>query len=718
MSEMQTLNPAPKVIVAGDWSVCATHAGVYKKGISAQLHLYEAERPDRAMYTDLGIPEHLDSCIRSFAFSAQLTPEDFKQPIQDLIEAITTALQDRDSARKEAQQARAQRQAQQAAGPASGGIPIAQRFTVQPDGVWYEDPPDPPVWVCAELRILGGPRDQYGDHHGHALQLKDRFGETKHWAMPLELLEDRRAYRMMLRRLGLQMNSSKQGIDLLQTYLDLSNAPNAMTCVEKVGWYSEQYVLPDATYGPTQATPQEQVVLQGLTHTVEGYRQLGTADAWRDTVGRLCRGNTRLLFVTSMGFAAPLLTRLDIEGGGVHLRGPSSEGKTTLLLVAASVWGEPGRVERWRATANGLEGVACAYNDNLLLLDELKEIDPREAGIVAYMLSNGSGKRRGRPDGGTRPRLTWRVLFLSSGEISLAQHVELAGQRVHAGQEVRLVDLAAEAGAKHGVFEDLHTHASGQEFADCLRRHVQEAHGTAGRAFLEHLVGNVTTSLENVKAAMAIFMQKTVSGVQEGQIRRVATRFAVIGAAGELATDFGLTGWDAGDALHAAQVCFEAWIHQRGGMTNSDEARAIAQVRLFLERYGEARFQPWEDPDDPTATTPCTACGASGKYGTGQCYTCQGTGQVSSAGAGSPTRIYDRAGFRRDTGDDSTEYFVLAEVFRKELSKGFDPVWLGKVLMDRDVLQPDSHGRATSTHRLPGVGSTRVYHLLPTIMEA
>src|SRR5262249_61624715 len=84
-------------------------------------------------------------------------------------------------------------------------------------------------------------------------------------------------------------------------------------------------------------------------------------------------------------------------------------------LVAATVWGEPGRLERWRSTANALEGVALAHNHNLLCLDELKEVNPHEAGGVAYMLANGTGKRRGQPHGGTRPRLAWQLRFLSTG---------------------------------------------------------------------------------------------------------------------------------------------------------------------------------------------------------------------------------------------------------------------------------------------------------------
>jgi hypothetical protein len=176
---MQVLSPALEVIVVDPWAVCATAAGLYAKGISAEVHLYEGQRSDRSMIVHLGIPDDRDRCIRSFAFTAQLSPEQFTQPIQDLIVKITGVLQDQEDAKQQARTARAQQQAAHAAGPASGGIPIAQRFKVQPDGLWYENPPDPPVWVCDELRILGGTRDEHNDHHGHAMQFRDRYGELQ-----------------------------------------------------------------------------------------------------------------------------------------------------------------------------------------------------------------------------------------------------------------------------------------------------------------------------------------------------------------------------------------------------------------------------------------------------------------------------------------------------------------------------------------------------------
>ena len=85
----------------------------------------------------------------------------------------------------------------------------------------------------------------------------------------------------------------------------------------------------------------------------------------------------------------PLLEPLGEENFGFHVEGGSSIGKTTLLRVAASVWGAP--IQSWRTTDNAAEGLARAANDGLLILDELSQVDGTAADAMAYMLGNGVG---------------------------------------------------------------------------------------------------------------------------------------------------------------------------------------------------------------------------------------------------------------------------------------------------------------------------------------
>ncbi|MFN9977202.1 MAG: DUF927 domain-containing protein, partial [Phycisphaerae bacterium] len=86
-----------------------------------------------------------------------------------------------------------------------------------------------------------------------------------------------------------------------------------------------------------------------------------------------------------------MLALVGAEGGGIHYRGPSSCGKSTLLQAAGSVFGGGGLrgwVRSWRATDNALESVAAAHCDLPLLLDEMGEAGADTVAAAAYMLAD------------------------------------------------------------------------------------------------------------------------------------------------------------------------------------------------------------------------------------------------------------------------------------------------------------------------------------------
>ena len=189
----------------------------------------------------------------------------------------------------------------------------------------------------------------------------------------------------------------------------------------------------------------------------------------------------------SAAATGPLLHPTNEPNRGFHLNGSAQSGKTLTLLTAGSFWGggPDGYIRSWRATANGLEGIACAHNDGFLPLDELGQVSAREAGQIGYMLANGVGKTRSGRNGIAPPVLHWRLVFMSSGEIGLADKMAEIGQRTHAGLEVRMIDVPANAGADHGVFEHLHGCADGATFAKGLKTAVFRYYGAAVRHYVE-----------------------------------------------------------------------------------------------------------------------------------------------------------------------------------------------------------------------------------------
>jgi uncharacterized protein (DUF927 family) len=56
-----------------------------------------------------------------------------------------------------------------------------------------------------------------------------------------------------------------------------------------------------------------------------------------------------------------------VLGGGVHLVGDSSSGKSLAQLIGSSVWGDPGVfAASWDMTKGGLEIEASSRNDTIL----------------------------------------------------------------------------------------------------------------------------------------------------------------------------------------------------------------------------------------------------------------------------------------------------------------------------------------------------------------
>lgn len=534
-----------------------------------------------------------------------------------------------------------------------------------------------PLWVCDPLKIEAATRDDQDGEWGRLLLFKDMDGKSKSWAMPQRFLSaGGEELRSELLAAGLRIAPSAKARAALANYLFREHPKVRARCVSRTGWHGDSFVLPRETLGPAKA---ERFIFQSPSLAGVALGQAGTLEGWREHVCAPCAGNSRLVLPVSTGFAALCLGLLGLEGGGLHLRGSSSTGKTTALQVAASLFGPPGFMGTWRHTDNALEGVAALHSDLLLPLDELSQLDPRHAGQVAYLLANGQGKGRAHRDGSPRPVTTWRTLFLSAGEVGLADLVTEGGGKVRAGQQVRVLDIAADAGAGLGLFEQLPPGVTAGQFSDALKCGCATNYGHAMPAFLRKLVADPAKA----RTALRTMADKLAAALTPpdatGQVRRAAARFALIGSAGELATLWGLTGWATGEAERAARTCFQAWMDGRGTTGAAEPAAMLAQVRAFLEQHGESRFTPWD------------------------------------ADAHAP-RTVNRCGFRRPT-DGGPEFYVERESFRTEICKGFDPAAVARVLADHGALMKEG-GNCTRKERLPDGRHLRVYRIGPAIWEA
>ncbi|MBB4196684.1 hypothetical protein CCR94_22020 [Rhodoblastus sphagnicola] len=530
------------------------------------------------------------------------------------------------------------------------------------------------VWIASAFEILGACRDPHGRGWGKWLRWRDADKRTHLRHIEDAALQGEPApLCAALAGEGLRINRGAQRH--LVAYLSGANVKGRVTIVARTGWHEiggkAVFVLPQETIGPRGA---ETVILDAAAHGP--YEARGTLKDWQQGVGALASGHALPILAISTALAGTLLFLVGQEGGGVHFCGISSKGKTTLLQMAASVWGRGdaggGYVRAWRATANGLEGAAASTTDTALPLDELGQVEARDAAAALYSLSNGGGKVRAARDGGLREPKSWRVMFISTGEItSEAKLSEDRGRKPRAGQMVRLLDIPADRG--FGVFDHAGPDGDAAKLSKTCKHAAVSAYGVAGPEFVRRVIGEGVTG-DIVRELLADFAAQNVPPGSDGQIDRAAHRLGLIAAAGELATALGVTPWATGEARDAAAWALAKWIEGRGGSEPAEARQAVEQVRLFIEQHGESRFQPLDDPDAKP--------------------------------------VSNRLGWRK-----GEEWWIPPETWKAEICNGFDPKFVARTLAENGMLRRQGGNVLQCTVNLGGKKTSRAYVLTARILD-
>lgn len=472
------------------------------------------------------------------------------------------------------------------------------RFELYHDGLFFvkyndDDPANITfkfkAFICSPIEVIAKTRDTSSGTWGRLLQWRDDDSVLHTWSMPLSLLQgDAREYRKELASQGLNITTNSRQRSYLDTYIQDYPIHKRALCVDKLGWHGEQYILPDSAIGGDG----KQLIVYQSAHAINStIAQQGTLSQWRDELCKPLAEQSRFVFSVACAFAGQLLELLDDDGGGFHIVGSSTMGKSLSLKVAASVWGNPNNyVKTWRSTDNALEGTASEHNDSFLPLDEISECDSKIVGKAVYMLANGQGKGRSTTTGHNRTAKTWRIIFLSNGEESLQKFMAQAGQKTNAGIEVRVAHIDADAGKGLKTFDSLVLADTGAAQADKIKELSHAYYGVAGIAWLEHITSDKAATTATARQLVNDFMSNYSNLAP--QAHRVAKRFAIVAAAGEMATLAGITGWQAGQATTAVMRCLDNWLDNYGRDGEHEQRQIIEHIKAFIEQHGSSRFQP------------------------------------------------------------------------------------------------------------------------------
>lgn len=444
------------------------------------------------------------------------------------------------------------------------------------------------------LDVIAIGRTAKNQGYSSLLEWEDIDGNTHQEIISQADLEgEAKDVRRMLADGGLRLKSKSGSIDYLIDYLRSCAPDRRFIIVDRLGWHKNKdgklfFALKDKVIGQSQ----EEIIFNSTApdEALPALEVSGTAEEWRDNVANLCNYSTRATLGVCMAFAAPMARLLDVPTFGIHLKDKTSRGKSTVACIASSVYGRFSSYKKsWQGTQTGMEGLAYNYNDLLLPLDEISNIDPKDVSNVIYAIGNEVDKNRGAKNGLNRTTKTWREVVLSTGEETVTEMLRKANLKAQAGLEVRMPSINAQAtdDEEMGVNESFPAGYNAQSYKELLEGNCKKYHGAVFERWIEFLI---TLDPDNLREEYTRFRDSFIQEYRPtNQNRRIANNFAFVAFAGELATGAGLTGWEmeretSGHswAREAVGICFKSALDIIGNGLPIEDKKALEHIETLL----------------------------------------------------------------------------------------------------------------------------------------
>lgn len=272
------------------------------------------------------------------------------------------------------------------------------------------------------------------------------------------------------------------------------------------------------------------------THNIAKLLQpTGTLDKWKEVFALYGRpGLEPHAFATLTAFGSPLLKFLGQNGAIVNVIHPrSGTGKTTILHMCNSVYGDPGRLcAMWDDTLAAKLLRLGVMNNLPFTVDEMTNTTPADFSTLAYSMSQGRGRDRAKASANElRMNLTsWQSISLCSSNASFYEKMASLKNSPD-GEMMRLIEYKIDYSPAIDV-------AEAKRMFD---HQLKENFGHAGDLYVKWLVEN----LEEARTTVLGIQAKIDRELKLTQRERFWS--AVVAAnitGGLIAKNLGLINWD------------------------------------------------------------------------------------------------------------------------------------------------------------------------------
>lgn len=311
---------------------------------------------------------------------------------------------------------------------------------------------------------------------------------------------------------GVTDNNARDLIKYFDLYREINKIP-IEKLTKKIGRIKGSFIHPLKT---------NNIIIMPLN---EGEKQLldsfqckNQTNDWIDKVFSLIQKHPKALLMVIASFASVLLSELKVEPFIVDLSGETSNGKTTLLKVCASVWGTSDLVSEWNITKVSLERKAAFLNSFPVILDDSRKAIENDLKNNIYLFSGGREKGRGSLFGSQKEN-TWSNILLSTGEVSLNDYTNNLG-----GAAARIISL-------NGLpFSEI----TGDFFSE-LHMAIDQNYGAIGLEFINQLEKKEEDLVNEFVPVVKFFQERALGNPV---ITRIARNYAVIFYTAKLLKNF------------------------------------------------------------------------------------------------------------------------------------------------------------------------------------
>jgi hypothetical protein len=433
--------------------------------------------------------------------------------------------------------------------------------------------PDTERIVAPAIRLFARGQRQTDGGYIAQFRFREMNGADKsvylEWALTLP--ERKRELKSILATAGYNWPRVKRLSDAIWAALVDTNPARRFVFVNAPGWYGPGFALPGKYFCHDKTAVPVKIDPNSIEHVGLFTNGDGSLRDWQQCVARPARKSSPLCVSISAAFAVPLLREFNMDSFAINWFGTTSEGKTLALKVAASVaglFGPGGGLSSWADSEAGFEGQAMGHRDCILPLDETADGE-KEMPLEkrARMLAFGIGRNRPRKLSATYEKThglkgrEYRLIVLSSSERALGDIAITAGSPRLGGEEVRLIDVPANAPGSQGVFDgkikkdgDRTLLETTKALADQLAAAAIKYQGHAFIGFLRELTRDADWGAK--VSAYKLRFEREVEAPKSTALYRIRSNFAIIWAAGALAIDYGVLPWKKSRLRKAVEKCF------------------------------------------------------------------------------------------------------------------------------------------------------------------